>query len=90
MSALGRSFGFEVKVFKLTPGPHRMKACKPGEGTVACGMSNDECTARSRLYGSSALTSYCMVTGRGDLEPAKRIFQSYFLMRDEIVSEEGV
>jgi hypothetical protein len=35
MSALGRSFGEDVKVLRETPGPQRMKACRPGEGIVA-------------------------------------------------------
>lgn len=36
--ALGKSFGFEVKVLRDTPGPHNMKACSPDEGSVACGI----------------------------------------------------
>lgn len=35
MSALGKSLGEDVNVFSETPGPHRMKACRPGEGWVA-------------------------------------------------------
>jgi len=38
MSALGKSFGDEVKVLSDTPGPHRIKAWRPGEGCVACGI----------------------------------------------------
>ena len=38
MMALGRSFGLEVKVLREDPGPQRIKACRPGEGTVACGI----------------------------------------------------
>jgi hypothetical protein len=34
-SAFGKSLGFDVKVFNEAPGPHRIKACKPGEGIVA-------------------------------------------------------
>jgi hypothetical protein len=30
----------EVKVLKEAPGPQRMMAWKPGEGSVACGMLN--------------------------------------------------
>lgn len=36
--AFEKSFGFEVKVLSDAPGPHRMKACRPGEGSVACGI----------------------------------------------------
>lgn len=36
--ALGKSAGFEVKVLREEPGPQRMSACKPGEGSVACGI----------------------------------------------------
>jgi hypothetical protein len=35
MSALGKSLGEDVKVLSETPGPQRMKACRPGEGCVA-------------------------------------------------------
>jgi hypothetical protein len=28
-----------VKVLKEAPGPHRMRAWKPGVGSVACGMA---------------------------------------------------
>jgi hypothetical protein len=37
-NAFGKSFGFEVKVLSETPGPQRMRAWKPGEGSVACGI----------------------------------------------------
>jgi hypothetical protein len=33
-SALGFSSGFAVKVGNDEPGPHRMSACRPGDGTV--------------------------------------------------------
>jgi hypothetical protein len=36
--AFGNSFGFDVNVFSDTPGPQRMRAWKPVEGKVACGM----------------------------------------------------
>jgi len=37
--AFGKSSGFEVNVFSDTPGPHRMRAWKPGGGIErACGM----------------------------------------------------
>ena len=36
---MGMSRGVEVKVLKDAPGPHRMMAWKPGEGSVACGMA---------------------------------------------------
>lgn len=36
--ALGISLGVDVKVLNDAPGPHRMSAWKPGEGSVACGM----------------------------------------------------
>lgn len=35
IKALENSTGFEAKMLRDAPGPHRMKACKPGEGTVA-------------------------------------------------------
>lgn len=35
MSALGRSLGEDVNVFRETPGPQRIKAWRPGEGIVA-------------------------------------------------------
>jgi hypothetical protein len=35
---LGISCGVDVKVVKDAPGPHRMRAWKPGGGKVACGM----------------------------------------------------
>jgi hypothetical protein len=35
MRALGRSLGDDVNVLRETPGPQRMKACRPGEGCVA-------------------------------------------------------
>ena len=38
-SALGISVGVDVKVLNDAPGPHRMRAWKPGEGSVAWGMS---------------------------------------------------
>lgn len=38
ISALERSRGLEVKVLSDSPGPHRIKAWRPGDGTVACGM----------------------------------------------------
>lgn len=41
MSAFERSFGLDVNVERDSPGPHRMNACKPGDGTVACGMLDD-------------------------------------------------
>ena len=37
-SALGKSSRLEVKVSRGAPGPHRIIAWKPGEGSVACGM----------------------------------------------------
>ena len=37
-SALGMSFGDDVKVVNEAPGPHNMMAWKPGEGSVACGI----------------------------------------------------
>lgn len=37
-SALGKSFGFDVNVFRETPGPQRIKAWSPGEGRVAWGI----------------------------------------------------
>ena len=37
-SALGMSLGEEVNVVSDAPGPHSMRAWKPGEGSVACGM----------------------------------------------------
>jgi hypothetical protein len=37
--ALERSFGFDVNVLRDSPGPHRMKACRPDVGAVACGIS---------------------------------------------------
>lgn len=37
--ALGMSRGVEVKVLKDAPGPQRMSAWKPGEGSVAWGMA---------------------------------------------------
>jgi len=37
-SAFGKSFGLEVKVVMDTPGPQSMRACQPGEGSVACGI----------------------------------------------------
>jgi hypothetical protein len=40
-SAFGNSFGFDVNVFSDTPGPHKMRAWKPVEGSVACGMMLD-------------------------------------------------
>ena len=36
--ALGRSAGEDVKVLRETPGPQRMRAWRPGGGSVACGM----------------------------------------------------
>lgn len=33
--AFENSLGFEAKMLRDAPGPHSMKACKPGEGTVA-------------------------------------------------------
>jgi hypothetical protein len=36
--ALEKSLALEVNVLSDSPGPHRMRACRPGEGTVACGM----------------------------------------------------
>jgi hypothetical protein len=41
-SAFGNSFGFDVKVFIDTPGPQRIRAWKPVEGRVACGMLDEE------------------------------------------------
>ena len=35
ISAFGRSDGLEVKVLRESPGPHRMRAWRPGEGRVA-------------------------------------------------------
>lgn len=46
ISALGNSSGFDVKVLRETPGPHRMRAWKPDEGTVT------ECGILVRLPGS--------------------------------------
>jgi hypothetical protein len=37
-SALGISFGVDVNVLNDAPGPHRMSAWKPGEGSVAWGI----------------------------------------------------
>jgi hypothetical protein len=36
--AFGMSLGFEVNVVNEAPGPHSMRAWKPGAGSVACGM----------------------------------------------------
>lgn len=33
------SFGEDVNVLSEAPGPHRMRAWKPGEGRVAWGMA---------------------------------------------------
>lgn len=44
-SALGKSLGVDVKVFKETPGPHKIKACRPGLGNVACGISANVCSS---------------------------------------------
>jgi len=41
--ALGRSAGVDVKVLRETPGPHSIRACKPGEGKVACGIVRSLC-----------------------------------------------
>src|SRR5690242_3719168 len=38
-SALGMSLGVDVKVLKDAPGPQRISAWKPGEGSVAWGMA---------------------------------------------------
>jgi len=38
ISAFGKVAGSEVKVSSDAPGPQRIKAWKPGEGRVACGM----------------------------------------------------
>jgi hypothetical protein len=36
--ALDDSFVFDVKVANDAPGPHKMSAWRPGEGTVAWGI----------------------------------------------------
>jgi hypothetical protein len=36
--AFGNSAGSEVKVSSEAPGPHRMMAWKPGEGSELCGI----------------------------------------------------
>ena len=39
ISALGKSCGLDVKIFKDAPGPHRITAWRPGAGRlVACGI----------------------------------------------------
>jgi hypothetical protein len=37
--AFGMSCGVDVNVVKEAPGPHKMRAWKPGAGSVACGMA---------------------------------------------------
>jgi hypothetical protein len=37
--AFGVSWGADVKVLKEAPGPHSMRAWKPGVGSVACGIA---------------------------------------------------
>lgn len=33
--AFENSLGLEAKMLREAPGPHKIKACSPGEGTVA-------------------------------------------------------
>lgn len=62
------SLGEEVNVVSDAPGPHSMRAWKPGEGSVACGMVGGLQTQMQRqtqFQQSTACAWWCFVDAVG-------------------------